>query len=91
MLSPSLQQAIELTLTVHFGEQINVELASFMSGGDINEAARLKTTRGDFFVKWNSATRYPGMFEAEAKGLQVLANANAITIPKVIEHGVAGK
>lgn len=89
MLSPTLHQAINLTLTAHFGEVVETKLVSFLSGGDINQAARLSAPQGDFFVKWNSASRFPGMFEAEAKGLAVLAAANAIKIPLVIEHGIA--
>ena len=60
---------------------------SFSGGGCINPGGRLKTTAGTFFLKWNSAKKFPSMFNAEAKGLKLLRNANAIEIPAVIGTG----
>jgi protein-ribulosamine 3-kinase len=60
---------------------------SFSGGGCINPGGRLKTTTGTFFLKWNSAKKFPSMFDAEAKGLKLLRNANAIEIPAVIGTG----
>lgn len=54
------------------------------SGGCINNGGRLTTSRGIFFIKWNHAKRYPGMFMAEAKGLELLASADVIRVPKVV-------
>jgi fructosamine-3-kinase len=54
-----------------------------VSGGDINTAGRVETAQASYFVKWN-ATAVPHMFEAEARGLQLLAAANALRIPRVI-------
>jgi fructosamine-3-kinase len=55
-------------------------------GGDINEAARLETSGETFFLKWN--LRAPaGMFHAEARGLELLASADAIRVPGVIAYG----
>ncbi|HLT81000.1 MAG TPA: fructosamine kinase family protein [Cyclobacteriaceae bacterium] len=58
-------------------------------GGCINNGGRLRSAQGDFFLKWNSAQRYPGMFEAEAKGLALLHNTGAIRIPRVSTTGIA--
>jgi fructosamine-3-kinase len=58
-----------------------------VGGGSINETARIETANGIYFVKWNSATKYPGMFEAEAKGLGLLAGNSGFVIPQVIEQG----
>lgn len=42
------------------------------------------TPHGLFFIKTNSAARYPQMFETEAKGLQLLQSANTgILVPQV--------
>ncbi len=54
-----------------------------VSGGDINAAARVETDEARYFVKWNTASP-PRMFEAEARGLQLLTAANALRIPRVI-------
>lgn len=57
---------------------------SFSGGGCINPGGRLKTTSGDFFLKWNDAKKFPSMFEAEAKGLQLLRDTNVIEVPEII-------
>lgn len=52
-----------------------------VSGGDINETYRLKTTEGQFFLKKNNAVQFPNMFEAEKRGLE-LVSASDFTVPK---------
>jgi protein-ribulosamine 3-kinase len=54
-----------------------------VGGGDINAAARVDTGDARYFVKWNTAP-LPRLFEAEARGLQLLATAHALRIPRVI-------
>ena len=63
-----------------------IKSSSRAGGGDINEAALLKTTEGIFFVKWNDANRFPKMFEKEALGLSLLRETGEITIPKPLHH-----
>jgi len=58
-----------------------------LSGGDINQAAMFETTTGLWFAKWNRTDTYPGMFEAEARGLELLGNTNEIDVPAVIGTG----
>jgi fructosamine-3-kinase len=58
-----------------------------VSGGDINQAARVETTDGSIFVKWNlDAPR--NMFSREAHVLEVLrdalSNIETLTVPRVI-------
>lgn len=57
------------------------------AGGCINQGGKLLTSQGDFFLKWNDRSRFPGMFEAEARGLRLLSGASAIRIPQVIGFG----
>ncbi len=68
---------------------LKIELLSVESvgGGSINETFRFETTAGDYFVKKNSASRFPEMFEKEARGLKVLADTKEIPVPKVISTG----
>lgn len=63
---------------------------SFASGGCINKGGQLKTTGGNFFLKWNTLQRFPGMFASEAKGLSLLRGLNVIDVPEVIYSGSAG-
>jgi protein-ribulosamine 3-kinase len=63
---------------------------SFAGGGCINQGGKLKTTIGSFFLKWNDDKKFPAMFEAEGKGLQLLHQQNTIRIPKVVGHGKNG-
>lgn len=58
-----------------------------LSGGSINEVLKLKGEKKNLVLKLNDAQRYPGMFEAEAKGLRLLANPEVIRVPEVIACG----
>lgn len=60
--------------------------AEVVAGGDINEAWRLRTDQGDWFVKLNQHNRRE-MFEAEREGL--LALAKGIHVPSPVVCGVA--
>jgi protein-ribulosamine 3-kinase len=59
----------------------------FFEGGCINQGGKLQTNTGTFFLKWNSAKKFPSMFRAEASGLTLLRKAEAIEIPTVIGVG----
>ncbi len=54
------------------------------SGGCINNGGAISTSKGAFFIKWNNAKKYPDMFVAEAKGLDLLRQSQLI-VPKVID------
>ena len=79
--------AIENLLSKKLNKQIKVLDSKPLSGGCINRAECIKTSFGDFCVKFNSKKQYPGMFEAEGKGLELLASAGAISIPGVVGAG----
>ena len=49
----------------------SIQEFSFAAGGCINQGGKIKTTSGSFFLKWNDDNKFPGMFEAEGKGLQL--------------------
>jgi fructosamine-3-kinase len=60
-----------------------------LGGGSINEAYRLEGTDGSrYFLKLNEARHLP-MFTAEAEGLNAIAAANTIRVPRPIAHGTA--
>lgn len=61
-----------------------VDTQERLSGGDINQAARLEMMSGErFFIKWNTGAP-DHMFAAEARGLELLSSAGSgLRIPKV--------
>ncbi|MEQ8524081.1 fructosamine kinase family protein [Gracilimonas sp.] len=79
MLSEAIQEQIR--------QELNVEIQSLQSvhGGDINQAAKILLDDGkELFVKWNSSAP-ENMFEAEAKGLQLLNSADTdLQIPSPV-------
>ncbi len=58
----------------------------FVSGGCINNTLRLNTKERPYFVKFN-VYELQGMFEAEAQGLELLRQADALATPEVIAWG----
>jgi fructosamine-3-kinase len=79
-------QAIVQHIESATGRPFKLLKAKPLSGGDINAAYRLQADNVSFFVKLNSPDRL-AMFEAEAEGLQALAQAQAIRVPKFIVCG----
>ena len=58
----------------------------FFYGGNFNLAVRVKLKVGEFFIKWNQG-EHLGLFEAEAKNLQLLAQTKTVSVPEVIAFG----
>jgi len=55
-----------------------------VGGGCIHEAARLSTTAGEFFAKWNARCP-PDLFPSEAAGLEALRSAGSeLHVPRVV-------
>src|SRR5688572_5588663 len=65
-------------------DQSSIKDFTFSSGGCINQGGRLRAANGVFFLKWNDEKKFPGMFQAECKGLQLLHAQNCLRIPQVI-------
>jgi protein-ribulosamine 3-kinase len=70
------------------GEKIKIISAIPAHGGSINECFFIETDQKMFFLKRNIAENFPGMFEAEVKGLHLLTNSpENIIIPEAILQG----
>ncbi|GAB4035563.1 fructosamine kinase family protein [Spirosoma gilvum] len=71
------------------GQPVDVMETQFLSGGNINTAARVFSTEGVFFIKWNQSDGHlePDMFETEALGLDLLRQTHTFPIPEVISCG----
>ncbi len=55
-----------------------------LRGGDINQVYQVITEKGHYVLKTHRASVCPDLFEAEAKGLALLASTKTIKIPKVL-------
>lgn len=60
---------------------------SQISGGCIHRAGVFDYRSQKYFIKWNTSTH--AMFEAEAKGLNLLRNVGKIYVPQVVGYGTA--
>jgi fructosamine-3-kinase len=77
-------KAIAQRLSSHLKERVKVTSYRAVHGGDINDTYRIETSHGPFFVKCNSASQYPDMFQKEANGLAALNKPKIIHVPEVI-------
>lgn len=66
------------------GRPVTIDSIRAISGGSINNAFKISFAVGEWFMKTNSASRYPGMFESEAKGLKLLLDSGLKRVPEVI-------
>ncbi len=89
MLPENVTASIIAFLENKFNETITINKSSSLSGGCINDAAAITTNKDKYFVKWNKASKYPGMFEKEAAGLNILQKTGIIKTPEVIGYGEA--
>jgi len=76
-------------LTAAFGRNTAAKPGGRVHGGCINECYRWESPAGALFVKVAPGDRLR-MFEAEAAGLQELARANAVRVPRVLACNVSG-
>lgn len=76
----------ESILEESLGKPVQVKGTSFKSGGCINNALKLNTTEGVFFLKWQSGIP-EDMFQKETRGLRLLEETKTIKIPEVIAYG----
>ena len=77
-------QKLEEWLSDAFSIECRILGSSRVGGGSINAAYKLETLAGQFFLKVNSAVRFPKMFEAEAHGLELLSANSEFIVPKPI-------
>ncbi|MBW3546281.1 MAG: fructosamine kinase family protein [Bacteroidetes bacterium] len=79
-------QFFEQALFIATGQNLVVKEIQLKSGGCINQTVQLKTSAGDYFIKWNESAE-EGMFAAEAEGLRLLREAASLPVPEVIGQG----
>ena len=91
MLPVILQDEVSAMLSRFSGSEQHIENLMPLSGGSINDAFMIETAEGKYFLKYNRASAYPGMFEQEAKGLKILYDAGEIRVPELIGFGEAAE
>ncbi|MFH1295955.1 MAG: fructosamine kinase family protein [Bacteroidota bacterium] len=72
-------------LRLFLQKRFHIQAIRPLAGGDINKVCQLDTSLGSYCLKFNSADRYPGMFEKEAGGLILLNASKTFRIPAVTE------
>ncbi len=79
-------------LIQHFEELLSEKIIATapLSGGDINQVYVFTTPTRKVVVKLNSVSKFPDMFEAEAKGLSSLNETNIFIIPEVLDYAEIG-
>ncbi len=83
-------QAIIEQIRQHSGQAFTPDQTRHVGGGCINDALMLRQGDQRWFVKLNRADRLD-MFEAEAAGLQALADTGAIRVPRPLCSGLDGE
>ncbi len=78
------------SLARKIANELNLDLSgsSRVTGGDINEALRLDTPEGSWFVKYQDNPLGADMLRTEATGLKALAQTDLIGVPEVIWQGM---
>jgi fructosamine-3-kinase len=82
---------VQLLQTIFSSCDLNVQRYEQVHGGDINKAYCLFTAQQKYFLKINDRVRYPGMFQKEANGLDLLRTHCTLIVPKVFKTGESGQ
>jgi len=84
-LKPSVQKYLHRVFRDRFSLPGDSFRAEPVGGGSINDTYQLiSNSTSRFFLKINSATRYPQLFEKEKAGLEFLRKQNIIRVPSVL-------
>src|SRR5260221_3096604 len=85
--------SIQKYLSQLFSEKLGLRISSLefhsISGGSINDTCQVKINNNiKLFLKLNSVTKYPALFEKEKNGLEFLGKQKIIHTASVIASGV---
>ncbi|MBV1923342.1 MAG: fructosamine kinase family protein [Flavobacteriaceae bacterium] len=78
-----------MNATLHAIAELNkIQLTEIipLSGGSINSVFLLKSNTEDYVLKVNDASKFPNMFDTEARGLQILKESKSFRTPKIISQ-----
>ena len=87
MLPEHLKDTLELVLSQErHSRPVHILSAEAVTGGCIHQAQVLRTTVGEYFLKYNCGAELPN-FQAEMRGLKLLQAANSLRTPQPIQVG----
>ncbi|RIH63265.1 fructosamine kinase [Mariniphaga sediminis] len=80
----SIEKEVESHLSDKFGKAVEINSSGSLGGGCINNASKIETNAGTFFLKWNGNCA-SDIFLREAESLEELRNAASgqLAVPKV--------
>lgn len=81
-----MRDVLQTILIEQAGSSVVIKTLTTVSGGDINDAYKIDTNRGSFFIKLNSL-KYPELFNKEAEGLNLLITGD-VRVPEIIDTGI---
>lgn len=78
------EEEVKINLSARFGKQVEIFNSGSLGGGCINNASKIETSEGAFFLKWN-ADCPSDIFSREAESLKELkkASGDLLIIPEV--------
>src|SRR6266702_6942477 len=78
--------AISKALLSYLEKKLTLRVSRIESagGGSINHVYCLHTVSSKYLIKINNKNVFPGMFDAEARGLNIIRQTNSINVPEVI-------
>jgi len=85
ILPNAIEKEIKSILISKKGDGITIMDMQPVSGGCINNATKIITNFGNFFLKWN-INASEKMFDTEIKGLELLRKSKTIYIPQLIAY-----
>lgn len=86
-LSNAFTEHLQAVLSAAKGTVVEIKDAKPLSGGDISSAFMLTTNGDRYFMKLNSKSAYPLMFERESEGLAAIRQTQTVAVPQEILHG----
>ena len=71
--------------------RLSIDRAKFIrvGGGSINDTYRIECHQFNFFCKFNSAKKFPGLFEKEKNGLEFLRMTHTVRVPEIVWCGTS--
>lgn len=86
-ITPAFLDHLSTVLSKQTGLDKQIRNTKPVSGGDISSAFSLITNGDKYFMKLNSRSAYPLMFERESEGLAAIRKTRTVAVPQEIAHG----
>jgi protein-ribulosamine 3-kinase len=87
MITPSIQKYLNQLLSQRLGLQISSFQLRSIGGGCINDTYQVTINHNiKLFLKINSVTKFPALFEKEKNGLELLDKQKIIHVPSIIAY-----